>query len=319
MTRMSPVIEVRHLALVDAIAEAGSVTRAADRLHLTQSALSHQLRDVEARLGVQLFFRAGRRMVLTPAGTRARAAAARVLADLARTEQDLRAMADGDRGVLRLCTQCNTGYHWLPPLLRTFHASHPDVDVQIQVGATARPVPALLAGDIDLAVMTDEVHDRRFRAAPLFRDELVAIVAPDHPWTAHRSVRPAAFASEHLMLYNADRPTSDAFTRVLGPAGVEPARVSAVPLTEAIVELVAAGLGVGVLARWSVAPALAAGKVAAVRIGPRGVFRTWSAVTLRDRPEPRWLAAFIALVARQAAPARTAAAASGRPRGRGTR
>ncbi|MEZ5316237.1 MAG: LysR family transcriptional regulator [Vicinamibacterales bacterium] len=303
---MTPALEVRHLALVDAIAESGSVTRAADRLHLTQSALSHQLRAIESRLGVRLFLRAGRRMVLTPAGARARAAAARVLDDLARTEQDLRAMADGDRGVLRLCTQCNTGYHWLPPLLKAFHADHPGIDVQIQIGATDHPVAALFSGEIDLAVMTDPVRDPRLRAASLFRDELVAVVAPDHAWASCRSIRPADFAGEHLILYSADRPTSYTFTRVLGPAGVEPARVSAVPLTEAIVELVAAGMGVGVLARWSVEPALASGKVAGVRIGPRGVYRTWSAVSLRDRPAPRWLDAFVALVARRAAPARAA-------------
>jgi LysR family transcriptional regulator for metE and metH len=298
-----PILDVRHLSLLDAIAGTGSLTRAAARLHLTQSALSHQLRDAESRLGVQLFLRSGRRMVLTPAGGHALAAARRVLSDLGRTEEDLRAMADGGRGVLRLCTQCNTGYHWLPPLLAAFHARHAGVEVQIQVDATNRPIEALLGGEIDLAVVTDDVQDPRVRTVPLFRDELVAIVAPGHGWARRGWIRPQQLAGEHVIVYNADRPTSFFFTRVLAPAGVEPGRVSAVPLTEAIVELAAADLGVGIVARWSVAPAIRARRVAPVRFGRGGIHRTWRAATLRERRLPGWMNDFVTLVAARALPA----------------
>ena len=112
----SPTLEVRHLSLVNEIASTGSVTRAAERLHLTQSALSHQLRDIESRLGIQLFLRLGKKMVLTPPGERVLGAAKRVLDEIGRTEEDLKLMSQNGKGVLRLCTQCNTGYHWLPPL-----------------------------------------------------------------------------------------------------------------------------------------------------------------------------------------------------------
>jgi LysR family transcriptional regulator for metE and metH len=152
--------------------------------------------------------------------------------------------------------------------------------------------------------MTSEVTDSRLRAGRLFRDEQVALVAPQHPWAARRSIRPLDFAAEHLILYNVHRSTSDVFRRILAPEAVEPARVSAVPLTEAIVELVGAGLGVGLLSRWSVAPALESGKVVAVRIGPRGVYRSWSAVTLRGRQDPEWLKPFLDLVRAHALPVR---------------
>ena len=142
----SPTLEVRHLSLVNEIASTGSVTRAAERLHLTQSALSHQLRDIESRLGLQLFLRLGKRMVLTPPGERVLGAAKRVLDEIGRTEDDLRLMSQHGKGVLRLCTQCNTGYHWLPPLLQSFHRKFPGVDVQIMVNATDRPLEALLEG-----------------------------------------------------------------------------------------------------------------------------------------------------------------------------
>jgi LysR family transcriptional regulator for metE and metH len=300
----NPTLEVRHLSLVNEIASTGSVTRAAERLHLTQSALSHQLRDIESRLGLQLFLRLGKRMVLTPPGERVLGAATRVLAEITRTEDDLRLMSQHGKGVLRLCTQCNTGYHWLPPLLQSFHRKYPGVDVQIMVNATDRPIEALLEGQIDLAVITSDADDKRLAVSPLFEDELVAVVPPSHPFARRASVEPDDFAEEHLIMYKAERTPSSMFTRVFAPAGVEPARVSQVPLTEAILELVKAGLGISVMARWAIEPAIKAGTVRAVRITRRGVYRAWSVATLKDRVEPKWQKEFVTLLARQALPAK---------------
>lgn len=301
----SPTLEVRHLSLVSEIAGTGSVTRAAERLHLTQSALSHQLRDIESRLSVQLFLRLGKRMVLTPEGERVLGAARRILDEIARAEDDLRLMSQHGKGVLRLCTQCNTGYHWLPPLLQSFHRKYPGVDVQIVVNATDRPIEALLEGQIDLAVVTSAVDDKRLLSAPLFEDELVAVVAPSHPFAKRAYIDPDDFADEHLIIYKADRSDSYTFTRILAPAGVEPARVSQVPLTEAILELVKAGLGVSVMARWAIEPAVKAGAVRAIRITRRGIFRPWTAVSLKDRVEPKWQREFVALLSKQALPAKS--------------
>src|SRR2546421_12688139 len=110
-------LEIRHLQLVAAVADVGSLTRAGDRLHLTQSALSHQLRDIESRLGAPLFLRIGKRLVLTPAGERLLASAREVLARLERTAEEVRQMSRGRAGVLRRTTGCYHGFHWLPPLL----------------------------------------------------------------------------------------------------------------------------------------------------------------------------------------------------------
>ncbi len=216
------------------------------------------------------------------------AAAQRVLDEISRAEEDLKLMSQNGKGVLRLCTQCNTGYHWLPPLLQSFHRKFPGIDVQIMVNATDRPIEALLEGQIDLALVTSDVDDKRLARTALFEDELVTVVAPTHPFATRACIDPEDFAEEHLIIYKADRHDSYTFNRILGPAGVEPARVSQVPLTEAILELVKAGLGISVIARWAIEPAITSGSVKAVRIGRRGVYRAWTAVTLRDRVEPKW-------------------------------
>src|SRR5688572_6991401 len=119
---MAITLDVPDLALVREVAGTGSLTRAGTRLHLTQSALSHRLRAVESRLGTPLFLRLGKKMVLTAAGERVLSTARRVLDELERADAELRVLALDGGGVLRLCTQCYTGYHWLSPLLRAFHA-----------------------------------------------------------------------------------------------------------------------------------------------------------------------------------------------------
>jgi LysR family transcriptional regulator for metE and metH len=297
-------LEVRHLRLVSEVAALGSVTRAAERLHLTQSAISHQLRDIESRLGTPLFHRMGKRMVATPAGERVLRSATAVLDDLRRAEEDIRQIAREGSGILRLCTQCNTGYHWLPPLLKTFSARYPRVEVQVAVESTTRPIEALLEGKLDLAVVTQDVDDRRLSLRPLFSDELALVVSPEHRLASRRQVPITELAAEHLLIYSSSRHDSFAFRRVLDPAGVEPARVSYLMLTEAILEMVKANLGVTIIAKWSVLPAIESGAVRAMSLGPKGVFRQWSAATVKGAAEPRHLTDFIQLLAAQSLPAR---------------
>jgi LysR family transcriptional regulator, regulator for metE and metH len=299
-------LEIRHLRLVSEVAALGSVTRAAERLHLTQSAISHQLRDIESRLGTPLFHRMGKRMVVTHAGERVLRSAGSILDDLRRAEEDIRQIAKEGSGVLRICTQCNTGYHWLPPVLKTFNARHPRVDVHVVAEATPRPVEALLEGKLDLAVLTQDSADKRLSVQPVFRDELVVVVSPEHRLASRRQVPVTELASEHLVIYSSSRHDSYAFRRVLDPAGVEPARVSHLMLTEAILEMVKANLGVTIIAKWSVLPAIQSGAVRAISLGPKGVYRQWSAATVKGVESPQHLTDFIQLLSAQAMPARIA-------------
>lgn len=293
-------LEIRHLQLVAAVADAGSLTKAGERLNLTQSALSHQLLDIEARLGTPLFHRVSKRMILTPAGERVLSSARRVLEDLRRTEEELQLLAGEQRGLLRLTTECYTCYHWLPSLLGKFEKKHPGVDVRIDVNATKRALAALLDATVDLAIMSSEIDDPRLVTTPLFEDEMVAIVAPDHPFAGKESLTARELAGETLLTY-ATLDESTAYQRVLRPAGLEPKRWMEVPLTEAMVELVRGQIGIAVIPRWSVAPQLEAGTIVAVPVTRRSLLRTWKAVTLRAARTPAYVDDFIALLAKQPA------------------
>src|SRR5262245_55316002 len=183
-------LEIRHLRLISAIAETGGVTRAGERLHLSQSALSHQLRDIEERLGALLFHRIGKRMVLTPDGQELLRSATEVLEILGRTEQAIKQRSAGGAGVLRISTGCYTCYHWLPAILKEYRMTHPKVDVQVDASATGDVLRSLLDGRIDLAVVIERTRDHRVIEHPLFEDEFVVIMAPDHPLASKSFVEP---------------------------------------------------------------------------------------------------------------------------------
>ncbi len=292
-------LEVRHLRLVSAVAELGSLTRAGDRLHLTQSALSHQLRDIESRLGAALFLRVGKRLVLTPAGERLLATARDVLDRLDRTEQDIHQMGKARAGMLRLTTECYTCYHWLPPLLVRYRQRFPQVEVRIDVGATGRPLDMLLAGKLDLAIMSTPVRDRRLVSRPVFDDELVVVAARDHRFAKQTHVRLSDLRDETLYVYP-PKEESRVLQEVLVPSGHVPARVEEVMLTESIAELVKAGLGVSVLARWAVQPLVDAGSLVIRPLTARGLRRQWRAVMLKDLAGADYIGEFIELLGKHA-------------------
>jgi LysR family transcriptional regulator, regulator for metE and metH len=311
-------LEVRHLKLVQAIADEGGVTKAGSRLHLTQSALSHQLKEVEERLGAPLFLRVNKRMVLTPAGERLLASAGHVLAELERTEEDIKRIAASRRGVIRLSTECYTCYHWLPEMMRAFGDKFPEIEVKIEVEATRRPLGALLEGKLDLAVVSSRPRDRRLTLRPLFRDELVVVLSPEHRLASRPFITAEDFAGEVFITHTPAEENS-VLQQFLKPAGVAPRHFSQVQLTEAIIEMVKAGLGVSVLARWAAAGAISSGALRALPLTRKGFHRWWGAAMIRTKSPPDYLSEFVDLLAEQSSRLLTGRELQAGRRGRGGR
>src|SRR4051812_15921642 len=292
-------LEVKHLRLVQAVHEERSITRAGSRLHLTQSAISHQLKEIEDRLGAPLFQRLRHDMVLTQAGRRVLDSAAVVLEELRRAEEEVAELAGRQGGTVRISTQCYTAYHWLPQLMKTFNAKHPHVSVHINVDATYRAVDALLEGALDLALTNDKRSHERLRFTPVFGDELIALMPTTHPLANKDYLRARDLQDQSLVLPS-DLKDSYVNRTFLEPAEVVPAHAFKIPLTEAIVEMVKGGMGIGVVARWMVLPYLKGSSLRAIQLGKHGVYREWWAVVLNHQKSPQYLNDFISLIASSA-------------------
>ena len=289
-------LEVRDLRLVAAISELGNLTRAGQHLHLTQSALSHQLADLEQRVGGKLFERSGRRLIPTRIGEHLCDKAKVTLEQLRDVERDLANMARGREATLRIATECYTCYHWLPPVLDAFKQRHPRVDVRIVPSASSRPIRALLGGAIDLCIVSSRIRDRRVQVTPLFDDELLLTVGARHPLADRRSVDPSDIRNEHFLTY-AGPDDNAAFHEFLAPAGVSASQVSTLKLTEAIVELVKANMGVALFARWAVTPYLESPALRAIPVNHPAARRTWQAVTRSTQTPAEYLTDFVGFLA----------------------
>ena len=278
-------LKVRHLHLIRALARERSVTGAARSLRLSQPAVSHGLRELEELCGQLLFERSRKGMEPTPGGRRLLEAADQVLGLLDRACQDLEMLASGRQGVLRVATECYTGYPWLPPVLARFRERYPLFDLRIVVEATQDPVAWLRRRELDLAITLTPVSEPDLCSELLFQDELVAVVAPAHPWAGRPFVTPEDFAEVELMVHSDPR-GGLVFREFLAPAGIEPRRISQLQLTEAVVAAVRCGLGVSALARWVIAPEFEHGTLIGVPLSEGGLLRQWSATRLAGEASP---------------------------------
>ena len=245
-------IDLKHLRAVKMIHEAGGLARAADLLHLTQSALSHQVKGLEDQVGVELFVRRTKPLKLSPAGMRLLKLANRVLPEIAATEEEFRGLQQGKTGRLHIAIECHACFEWLFPVLESFRKAWPDVDVDIRPGLAFDAMPALMREEVDLVVSSDPEERDGVTFSPLFDYDAVFLAAATHPLAAKDHVEAEDFRDELLITYPVERARLDVFSQLLMPAKVEPRTIRQVELTAVILLLVASNRGVAVLPDWVV-------------------------------------------------------------------
>ncbi|RMC94849.1 LysR family transcriptional regulator [Aquitalea palustris] len=263
-------LELRHLRTLIALQETGSVSLAAERVFLTQSALSHQLKQLEAYYQQPLFERKSQPLRFTLAGERLLALARDLLDKVASAERDLARIRQGEAGELRVAVECHTCFDWLMPAMDSFRQHWPAVELDIVSGFHADPVGLLLTRRADLAIVSEAEPQAGIVHQPLFAYEMVGIVARDHPLAEKKVWQAQDFANETLIHYPVPDEMLDLWRKVLLPAGVSPLRRTS-ELTVAIIQLVASRRGVAALPFWAVKPYLERGYVVARRIGEQGL------------------------------------------------
>jgi LysR family transcriptional regulator for metE and metH len=284
----SPRLDARDLHLILALASARTTAAAAERLHLTQPAVSRALLGLEQRLDVRLFERTPRGLQPTDAGRTLLAGAPPVLQELSGLEARLRGETKAMQR-LRLVCECYTAYHWLPSALQDLKAAWPGVELAIALESTADPIAALLAGEIDIALVSEAAtpRSRRLVDKPLFSDEIVFLMAASHRLAARAAL--TRHDLEGQALYTSRAPTRDMhwFLKPLaGGRGDAALDFQVLPLTEAVVDFARAGLGVGVLSEWVAAPHLKRGDVVARRLASGPIRRPWRLVWRKEVEEP---------------------------------
>jgi LysR family transcriptional regulator for metE and metH len=278
--------------LIKEVAQTKSLTKAKEALFLSQSALSHQLKEIEGQLGTPMFHRVNKQLILTGAGKMVLDSAERVLSDLEETELSIRKYVSGHTGTVRLTTQCYTCYHWLPSLMIDFRKEFPNVEIEVLLDNSSDVEDQVLQGKIDLAILSETSHRPNLKYHELFRDEVFALVPADHPWTKKHFVEAQDFATENVLIHSYPLESVSLFSQLLIPEGVTPKKITQIQVTEAVVELVKAKMGVNVGAKWVLEPFLKDKNLAIVPVTKNGMHRTWYAITMPDKT-PQYLENFV--------------------------
>lgn len=286
-------MEIRHLKLIKAIVEEGSITKAIDKLHLTQSALSHQLKEAEYQLGTRIFLRVNKKLILTRAGEKLYQTANEILDKLTDTRREIKQMIYGESGEIRISTECYSSYHWLPSVLKQFQLIYPNVELKIVMEATHYPLQKLQANVLDIAIVSDIVKDEHIRYTELFQDEMVMVISENHPWAGKKYVIAEDFATEHLLIHSLPLETVSVHQFLLAPAGVSPKKITPLPLTEASIEMVKADMGIMSMAKWALQPYLKNNPLKAVKIGKNGLKRKHYIAVMNNRTYPEYFSHFI--------------------------
>lgn len=278
-------LDIRHWEMLKAINEAGTLRQAAYVLGITQSALSHRLAEAERRLGGLLFEREGRKLRQTSAGRAMTQTANQIIPTLQRAEFDFQQATDNQTRVVRFGVAAYSCYHWLPSFLKVMSKKEPDIQLELVASATQNPLQNLQEGSVDVVLAPGHLVIPGINSIPVFQDELVLVTQPKHALVTKPFIEATDLEGEEYLTYSKSAQPGFEYERFIRPSGTVPHLVTVVEVTDAIVELIAAGFGVSILSRWAIQSAIKNKSVSAVKVGKDSLDLEWSAL-VRESESP---------------------------------
>ncbi|MFA0487441.1 LysR substrate-binding domain-containing protein [Vibrio splendidus] len=291
-------IELKHLRTLTTLRDSGSLTATATSLHLTQSALSHQLKDLEARIGGQLFLRKTRPVKFTSEGEILLKLADEIQPKIAKAENELASLKEDVNGRLHMAIECHSCFQWLMPALKEYQVAWPSVTLDFSSGFGFEPLPALMAGELDLVITSDIQPRSEVHYEPLFDFEMRLITAINSPLAEKPSIEPQDLSDITMLSYPVQKQRLDVVKHFLQPAGVEPKKWKQADNTLMLVQMVSAGLGAAALPNWAISEFSRQGLIASKPLG-KGLSRRLFAAVRNSEKDKRYLQAFFSTARQQ--------------------
>jgi LysR family transcriptional regulator for metE and metH len=294
---MPPKLDLAHLRLLCALHDQQTLTAAAQLLCVTPSAASHRLREAESRLGLDLVTRVAGNLRLAPAGMRLERRAREILKLVEAAEAEAVEIAHGKKGAVIFGIAAHGPFRRLSGFMAEIKAQRPDIEFAVATLREDEMYTALYQGRIDIGIVHDAVSTRSAKTVPLFEDDLIAVMAKDHPLAGRERLMPQDFVPYDFFTYTLEHITGWEHDRFFTPFGLVPVRRTEVAIIEAVIELVRAGLGLTILSRDVVAPHLANGDLTWAHLGT-GLSLGWSAMMRSDEPASGLVAQMVKLLTR---------------------
>ncbi|USZ15888.1 LysR family transcriptional regulator [Moraxella sp. FZLJ2107] len=276
-------LEIRHLQMLSTLKRHGSLATTAEELNLTASAISHQLKELESYYDITLVNRRTRPVSFTPAGLLVLELADSILPQVARTKSDIRRLAHGQSGRLRLASECHSCFDWLMPILNAYRKQYADVELDFATGFEPEPHQMLMDGEIDLLITASDLPIDGVHYQPLFTYESRLVLSPAHRLARHERISPDDLSNQTLIAYPVESARLDVIAKFLAPVGINPAHIRTTELTAMLIQLVASERGVAALPDWVVAEYERKGWVVSRPLGAGVYCQLYAAVRTADR------------------------------------
>lgn len=273
-------IDLKLLRTLQALQQTGSLQAAASRLFLTQSALSHQLKDAENQLGASLFIRKTQPVQFSSQGKILLELAAQILPLVDTAAAQLKS-GQALVQTLRLTVECHACFHWLLPAVKAFRQQWPEVTLSLDTDIEHHAVEALLKDELDLVLTTDVRLEGQVSFQPLFELELLAYIYPEHPLAVKTVIEPEDLQQEKLLSYPIPPERQDLFRYFLKKNQFH-GQQRQVGQASQILQLVAAGEGIAVLPAWLAEPFVSQGLIVTRPLGEAGLKRQMYLASRRD-------------------------------------
>ncbi|MCC3861401.1 LysR family transcriptional regulator [Pseudemcibacter aquimaris] len=276
---MSLKLEIIHLQMIKEIADAGTITKAAETLCITQSALSRRISEAERRLNITLFEKKNKKLYLTTAGQRLLFSADKILKELSIAENDLNARFQIDKELVTIGMEPYSCHDWLAGTLDRTNIRNSADKIDIRLNVTLDPIASLKEGDIDLAILPKPEQDDDLNMTPLFTDKLVAVLPRDHVLNSNEQLSTQDFADETYIAHNAGLEISSEYDRFFNDQSLNPKKTIHIGMVDAVISLVSQNYGFTILSERTVKPYLINNAIIAIPLTGTGTRLEWYAVS----------------------------------------
>lgn len=244
-------MEIKYFRLINTIAEEGSIANSSGKLFLTQSALSHQLKDLEEQLGFKVFHRTRNKWVLTEEGKELNKLGCEILNSLEKGFDTINRIRKGSIGNIKVSTECYSFYQGLPNFIQKMGLLYPEINLELILEATHQPISKLLSNDIDIAIVTSKPVNNLLSSIEIIEDEIYAIMHKENVLSNLEFLDVSDFAEAHLIIHSFPLETVSVYEYFLKPNKIIPFEISAIPLTEVALEMIGANFGIMCMPKWA--------------------------------------------------------------------
>ena len=285
-------MELKYFRLIKTIAEEGNIANSSEKLFLTQSALSHQLKVMEERLGFKVFHRSRNKWNLTEEGQELYKLGNEIIHSIEKGFDKIKYLQEGSKGTIKISTECSTFYQGFPAFMQKMGYLYPEINIEL-TEVSHQSFTKLRAQEIDIAIVTSEPNSKDLMSIQFYEDDVMAIMNNEHALAEKEYLEASDFTNQHLIIQSFPLSTVSVYQHFLRPNSIDPIKISAGIHTEICLEMISANMGIMCLPKWVLNPFKIPANVVYKKLGHNGLQRKHFLVLRKSDRDKKYIDDFI--------------------------